>query len=64
VQFRSYSAGANVLGIERNKDKRTVIEVPIFVNGWLEASEIAGCSIGLIQFLSLGDDYFFKMKNV
>jgi hypothetical protein len=57
-QYRS----AKRAGIERNNDKRTVIEVPVFRNRWLGASVIAGCIISLIQFSSLRDDDLWKRK--
>ena len=60
---KQYRSGKRA-GTERNKDKRIVIEVPIFCKKWLGGSGIAGCIIGIIQFLSLGDADFLKRKNV
>jgi hypothetical protein len=62
VPSRSNNSRTNLLGTERNNDKRIVIEVPIFLNRWLGASWIAGCIISLTQFLSLGDAHFLRRK--
>jgi hypothetical protein len=62
LPYAPHAQPINVLGIERNNDKRIAIEVPIFRSRWLRASWIAGCFISLIQFLSLHDGDFLKRK--